>query len=245
MRFFKMNGLGNDYIFIPKEECSEITPAQIKKLCDVHVGIGGDGVVLYQKEIDWDLSMWIYNRDGSEAEMCGNALRCLIRHNNVPNKTIFVKTRSGIKYGIFDGDRVKINLGKSVSIDTKIYRFTLKGKRIEGYRVNIGNPHFVISGMYDDKLAEAIASDTRHFPEKTNVEFVTRSGENLIVRVYERGCGETMACGTGAAAAFAVSNKQESTVILPGGKLFCQMIDGEIYQTGKAEYNYTGEWQDV
>ena len=242
MRFFKMNGCGNDYIFL--ENTNVPTASLVKRMCDVHYGIGADGVVIYSKGVSTDLVMKIFNKDGTEAEMCGNALRCLIRHYDRVGKNVSVQTKAGIKTGIFDGDKVTVNLSKSVSYDTDYVKIICNSQEVLGKRINVGNPHFVIKEEYDDELAKAISEKISIFPERTNVEFYSEINEEIFVRVYERGCGETLACGTGAAAAFIASGKQNALIHLPGGILECSLNDkGEIIQKGKVDYNYQGEYR--
>ncbi len=247
MRFFKMNGIGNDYIFlrsedVPKRKISTLT----KKLCNVHTGIGADGVVIYSPGTETDLVMRIFNRDGSEAEMCGNALRCLIRHWDKPGKTLEVLTKAGVKKGVFDGKHVTIDLSKPVSIDTNNTVLCVDNRKIAGKKVNFGNPHFIIKGRYDDKVAERVSNLVSVFPERTNVEFCSIRDNTIFMRVYERGCGQTLACGTGAAACFVTTGLDSACVRLPGGVLYCEYaLNGDVLQTGNARYNYIGEWTDV
>ena len=244
MRFFKMNGLGNDYIFVDEKEFLSCDPIpSVPQMCDRHVSIGGDGVVLYGKTTDGTLTMKIYNRDGTEAEMCGNALRCLVKHFARINETVTVMTRSGPKTGRFDGKEAIINLGKPVSYDTELRNIVVDGTIYCGKKVNVGNPHFVLFGSYDDNKAKAISECREFFPSRTNVEFVTEKNNYLFVRVYERGCGETRACGTGAAAALIASGIKEADIRLLGGNLHCEINDkGEILERGPAEYNFEGEY---
>ena len=242
MRFFKMNGLGNDYIFIDEKQFSGEAPKlNIPFLCDRHKGVGSDGVVLFREIGKNTLSMKIFNVDGTEAEMCGNALRCLIRHVGAIGKEITVHTKAGVKTGLFNGITVSINLGKPVSYDTELRNIVINGKIYCGKRVNVGNPHFVIEKPYDDELARSISECTAFFPSRTNVEFVTKTYDGYNARVYERGCGETLACGTGAAAVLIASGKAETNVHLSGGTLVCKIEKEDIIQIGSAEYNFEGE----
>ena len=244
MRFFKMNGLGNDYIFIEENEYKNIDPKpRIDLLCDRRIGIGGDGVVLYGKTKDGTLTMKIYNRDGTEAEMCGNALRCLILHNGKIGQEVSVMTKAGQKKGMYDGDLITANLGKPVSNDTDLRNIVVDGTIYCGKKINVGNPHFVMFRPYDNIVAKAVSECTEFFPNRTNVEFVIERDNEIFVRVYERGCGETSACGTGAAAALLATGKKESIVRLVGGKLYCKINEeGEIIQKGPAAYNFEGEY---
>ena len=242
MRFFKMNGLSNDYIFIDQEQFSGRSPdLNIPFLCDRHKGIGSDGVVLFKKIDTYALSMKIFNVDGTEAEMCGNALRCLIRHQNAIGKRVTVQTKAGIRSGVYDGNAVSINLGKPVSYDTDFRNIVINHKIYCGKKVNVGNPHFVIEKPYDETLAKSISECKEYFPYRTNVEFITKSDDGYNVRVYERGCGETLACGTGAAAVLVASGKNETVIHLLGGTLVCIKENEEIIQIGSAEYNFEGE----
>ncbi len=244
MFFIKMNGLENDYIFVKKAQ-NDLSAGAVRLLCDRKSGIGADGVVLVSDSLICDCKMQIYNRDGTEAEMCGNALRCLGRYlaDTNPKKTFFsVETRAGVKeVEKKENEEFECNLGAPRAFDREAYRITIDDEMIDGYRVDMGNPHFVLFHPYNDELAEKISENTDYFPQRTNVEFVEMTANVPHVRVYERGCGETSACGTGAAAVFAVIGKKELSIILPGGALNCRKNEkGEILQRGKTAYNFTG-----
>lgn len=253
MKFCKMNGLGNDYIYIDiRRESFLASSDNIVKLCDRHFGIGGDGVVTIGHSANADAAMVIYNKDGSRAEICGNALRSIGRYlyDNSSDKSnvLFIETDVGIKK-VFIKDRgavICVRLGKvalrgknSIEIDGRTYDF---------YNVDIGNPHAV---TFDEDFNivkyGAIVSNYDTYPHKTNVEKVSvKSRDRLIADVYERGSGITQACGTGAAsAAFCAMSlcavENVATVVLPGGELIVKYIDDEIYIEGKVEYNYYGE----
>jgi len=275
MRFTKMHGLGNDYIYI---NCFNQTvhhpEALAVAMSDRHFGIGGDGIVLILPSDKADARMRMFNADGSEAEMCGNAIRCvgkyLYDHGLVRKNEVTIETLAGIKYlslnvhhdrvetvtvdmgePILEGLKIPVNVDMTPVIDQPIqterseYRFTA---------VSMGNPHCVIfvPKITDTMVWEDGASIEVNplFPRKVNVEFVTVNSEtDLSMRVWERGSGETMACGTGACAVLvaAVLNqktKPEATVHLLGGDLQIRW-DPEtrhVFMTGPATEVFHGEW---
>lgn len=256
MHFTKMNGLGNDYIFIDcTEKTVEFGPKQIVALCDRHFGIGGDGIVMITKSQSADFGMTIYNSDGSRAEMCGNALRCLAKfaYNNklTREKYLKIETDGGMRFVKINSDgTVTANMRKPKSdFEPTIVRLDTS---IQGYKVNTGNPHFVVFctsfDEYFDEYAERLSNKTDVFPAKTNVEFVKvfPSDNKAVVRVYERGSGETLACGTGATAVFETAYKfgylkDNATVVLKGGNLsLTHNSKGEVLVTGDAKFNYEG-----
>lgn len=269
MKFAKMNGLGNDYIFVDTAIYNIENPREsAKKLSDRHRGIGGDGLVLIGRSGEADFSMRIFNADGSEGEMCGNALRCLgkyVYEKGLTEKTeLTVLTKAGIKrmtLNVVDGavGCVNANIGKPLigyggGPKEEFKRLIeVGGKSFIGYCVSIGNPHCVIfvKRFFDDimEIGREISENTRYFPNRTNVEFVLEdsSCDILTMRVYERGSGETMACGTGAAASFYVANLLDivgngAIVRLPGGDIRCEKnAEGEVIISGPAEFNFEGE----
>lgn len=266
MKFTKMNGLGNDYIFIDTEKETILNPNQTAiRLSDRHRGIGGDGMVLLGRGKRADFSMRIFNADGSEGEMCGNALRCIgkyVYEKGLTEKTsITVETLAGIKsleLILNNGmvECVSANIGKAEEGHKDgqgfMRRIEAAGKIYQVYCVSVGNPHCVIYlGRFNDNIMQIgreISENTAYFPERTNVEFVLIDStyDILTMRVYERGTGETLACGTGAAACFYASNKlkivgDRAVVRLPGGDLSCYLNEkGEIITVGTAELNFEG-----
>lgn len=271
MKFSKMNGVGNDYIYLNLMEENVEAPAELaKKLSDRHFGIGGDGLVLIDRSNKADFSMRMYNADGSESGMCGNAIRCVAKYvfdRGMTKKDIVtIETLSGIKrleLFIKDNkvDSAKVNMGRALTspkdipamfCDNEIINQPLSTSRGTVYIncVSVGNPHTVIfvdsAQDMDMELGEEI-SNHRVFPERTNVEFVQIIDENNAhMRVYERGTGETLGCGTGASAAFYVSYiqrklKNKATIHLKGGDLQLEICDGEIFLKGEARLNYEGE----
>ncbi len=256
MHFTKMNGLGNDYIFIDcTEKTVELTQNQIVALCDRHFGIGGDGIVLITRSPNADFGMIIYNSDGSRAEMCGNALRCLAKYayNNklTRDKYLKIETDGGMRFVKLNSDgTVTANMRKPKS-DFELIGIQLD-TLVQGYKVNTGNPHFVVFGTAIDacfnEYAEKLSNKTDFFPARTNVEFakIFTSDNSALVRVYERGSGETLACGTGATAVFETAYKfgylkDNATITLKGGSLsLSHNSKGEVLVTGDAKFNYEG-----
>ena len=241
MRFQKWHGLGNDFILI---EGSLKNPNFLaKKLCDRHFGIGADGLVLILPSTKADYRMRIFNPDSSEAEMCGNAIRCVAKYIN--KKSIRVETLAGIiEPELLSNGQVKVNMGKPNHI----------GDFNQITAISIGNPHavlFVKNFDFDwQKKGREIENNIKLFPKKTNVEFVrVIDKNNLEVKVWERGAGATLACGTGAcAAAFASFLKKKTNnkvnVYLPGGKLKIEIKDN-IYMTGPAIKGFEGEIREL
>ncbi len=274
MRFTKMHGAGNDYIYI---ECFtqhvENSRDLSKKLSDRHFGIGADGIVLIKPSAVADCFMDIYNADGSRAQMCGNAIRCTAKYiydNKLKKSTIFVETLSGIKAveiikkdGTVVGGRV--NMGKPVlnghQIPTrygtsivKKEKINIQNKIYEITCVSMGNPHCIVFcddiEKLDLKTIGPHFESHEMFPEKINTEFVEILDENhLKMRVWERGSGETLACGTGACASVvaAIINgfcKMDTNVIVKalGGDLTVRWCDdNDVYLSGNAVKVFDGE----
>ena len=269
--FTKMEGCGNDYIFI---DCTNGQipehPQQLSiRLSDRHFGIGADGLVLLCPSETADVRMRMFNSDGSEGRMCGNAVRCICKHiynmKMVENFPLKIETLAGIRsaYLLPDG-RISVEMGNAEFAPEQI-PVLLQGTRIIGQEVmvggelrritcvSVGNPHCVLfteelCGTDIASVGSAIEHDPL-FPERTNVEFVqVLDRHTLRMRVWERGSGETLACGTGACAAAvaAVENgfcdrNMEITVHLPGGTLWVSCQNGEITLTGEAREVFSGE----
>ena len=281
INFVKMHGLGNDFILI---DClnkslgdSLFLSYLAKKLCDRNFGIGADGLLLILPSSKADLRMRIFNYDGSEAQMCGNGIRCFAKYayeNKLVSKIKFtVETLAGIITPelIFQDLkdkkvlRVKVDMGtpklrkKEIPMtgeDTPtVVDETLKINSEQTFKVtcvSIGNPHCIVfvddvQSIQVDEIGPKIENHPL-FPEKTNVEFIqVLNKQEINFRVWERGVGETLACGTGACAALVASvlNKKtdrEATIHLPGGDLDIRWADDEhIYMTGPAELVFKGE----
>jgi len=250
--FIKMHGLGNDYVYI---NCFLKTTAEIiaktdlaalaRAVSDRHFGIGSDGLVLIQPSKEADAKMRIFNADGSEAEMCGNAIRCVAKYlyesGLCRDVHMQIETLAGIRSLSLHVmqervDLVTVNMGKPIIRPDSIQ----SGLDPIGFTsVNMGNPHAV---FFRDTVP--------HLPTNTNIEFVhVRNEKELDVRVIERGSGETLACGTGAcasavAAIFHGLTERKVNVHLPGGDLLIQWKDNTspVLMTGPATEVFRGEW---
>ncbi len=289
-RFVKMQGAGNDYIYFDCLHGELEKPETLAvRLSDRHKGIGGDGIVLICESAVADAKMRMFNADGSEGNMCGNAIRCVGKYlydgGIVHGEDMTVETRSGIKkLHCFAGENgkvreVRVDMGPAVfeparipavfepgrgSAVSEAGRFFAAGEerivdrplKIAGrtYSVtclSMGNPHCVVFENPDGVDLEKIGplfENAPVFPERVNTEFVQKIGERTLkMRVWERGSGETMACGTGACAAAAAAVAkgmfpagEEITVKLRGGNLkIC--VGDTVYMTGGAEVVFTGE----
>ena len=270
-KFVKMQGAGNDYIYFDCFEGEpEDIPALAVRLSDRHKGIGGDGLVLICRSDAADAKMRMFNADGSEGNMCGNAIRCVGKYlydENVCRKEeLSVETKSGIKYlRLYTENgkvkRVRVDMGKA-DFDPKSLPVLLEGAAVDRpvkiagglHRitcVSMGNPHCVLFEDPDGADLERIGplfENAPLFPERVNTEFVKVIGKNALkMRVWERGSGETMACGTGACAAAAAAcacgkcdAAQDILVKLRGGDLVIH-VGETVFMTGEAEKVFSGE----
>ena len=274
MKFTKMHGAGNDYIYIDCfDEYVENPEEMSKQLSNRHFGIGADGIVLIKPSVVADCSMNIYNADGSQAEMCGNAVRCVAKYiyaNKKKRDRIKIDTLSGIKVVEIhskDGKAIggTVNMGKPIlngrHIPTRYGMSVVKDQILDiddnDYKItclSMGNPHCVVFCDDIDRLdLNKIGPLFEHhemFPERINTEFVEIVDENhLKMRVWERGSGETLACGTGACAVAVASvingicRKEEIIKIQArGGVLSVKWHeDDNVYLTGEAVEVFTGE----
>ena len=275
MKFTKMQGIGNDYVYVNCFEETVADPERVSEIIsDRHLGIGADGLVLIMPSDKADFRMRMFNADGSEGNMCGNATRCIgkfVYDNHLTDKTnITLETRSGIKKLTLypENGKVKtvlVDMGKAVlkpadipmnvSGDTFINKpITVDGKEVFITAVSMGNPHAVtyVDDVDSLELEKIGPSFENHplFPERVNTEFIKILDESTMqMRVWERGSGETWACGTGACAATAASvlngyfpHDKEITVKLRGGDLFITYkSDGTVLMRGPAETVFTGE----
>lgn len=275
MKFTKMQGIGNDYVYVNCFEETVADPERVSEIIsDRHFGIGADGLVLIMPSDKADFRMRMFNADGSEGNMCGNATRCIgkfVYDNHLTDKTnITLETRSGIKKLTLypENGKVKtvlVDMGKAVlkpadipmnvSGDTFINKpITVDGKEVFITAVSMGNPHAVtyVDDVDSLELEKIGPSFENHplFPERVNTEFIKILDESTMqMRVWERGSGETWACGTGACAATAASvlngyfpHDKEITVKLRGGDLFITYkSDGTVIMRGPAETVFTGE----
>jgi diaminopimelate epimerase len=275
MKFTKMHGLGNDYIYVNCLTEPINHPADLaRKISDRHFGVGGDGLVLIMPSQLAAARMRMFNADGSEAEMCGNAIRCvakfLYEQRLVSQETFEIETLAGLKKvtviienalvqsvcvdmgePILENKLIPVladgltSLNRPLQVNNRCYHFTA---------VSMGNPHCVI---FVPKITDEMISNDgpvleRHplFPQKTNVEFVVAETENsLRMRVWERGSGETMACGTGSCAAAVAAALNRLTarkvwVHLLGGALLVEWdeVTNHVWMTGPAVAVFRGEW---
>ena len=267
IEFTKMHGLGNDMIVIDSLD-SGYTPTseQAVKMCDRRFGIGADQIlVLLPSETD-DFRMKILNADGSEVEMCGNGIRCLmkyIRDRGISDRDeLAIETLAGTIKPSTDGDMVRVDMGKPIFDADKVpvrgegkmkeAPLEVAGETFIMSALSMGNPHCVIKVDDVDMVPlEKIGPEIEFhpwFPNRTNVEFVQiLSRDHIKVRVWERGSGATLACGTGAcASAVAMAERdladRKVTVSLPGGDLLIEWNEdsGRVFMTGPAEHVYEG-----
>lgn len=272
MRFTKMQGIGNDYIYINCFEEQVKDPAALSvRLSDRHFGIGGDGIILIKPSENGDAEMDLYNADGSRAKMCGNGIRCVgkyVYERGIAKKDVLkIDTQSGVKTLYLDVENgyvrsIRVNMGQPgltpEAIPTTLpgvenQTITAAGQDWNATCVSMGNPHCVI--FVDDVEhfpLETVGPELENhpvFPERANIEFVRMCGENEVeMRVWERGSGETWACGTGACAvavACILTGRTGRRVLvhLRGGNLeiFWNEQTNEVEMTGPAEFVFDGE----
>lgn len=276
MKFTKMHGAGNDYVYL---NCLDWMPEDPEglaiRLSDRHFSIGGDGLVLICPSEIGDVRMRMFNADGSEGRMCGNAIRCVAKYvydrGIVPSENILVETASGLRQVQVTAEGGKAVLARvdmgpagpllpgettlpggteSLLLEVPI---EAAGKLWRGTTVSMGNPHLVLflPEAADLDLASLGPAFENHpaFPQRINTEFVRIVDDHTLeMRVWERGSGETLACGTGAcaAAAAAVANgfctaNQDIRVRLQGGELIISLADETVYMTGDAVEVFSGE----
>ena len=252
-----MHGAGNDFIVIDNFNGRiKLSSEQVSFLCDRHKGIGSDGLILVESAADANCFMNYYNSDGTFAEMCGNGIRCIakfLKDFYFKNENNFkILTRAGMKEVVCeDNGTFSVNMGKPIFSHSD---FPEKELEIEGLKlsfVSMGNPHAVayVENLrtYDLLTLGKKIENNSNFPNKINFELVEiRSKKELDVLVWERGCGATLACGTGACATYAIASKnkkidKEIIINLPGGKLLLsENEDGEIIMRGEAVSVYSG-----
>lgn len=279
MKFIKMHGAGNDYIYVDgmKETVPNESEAAIK-LSDRHFGIGGDGLIIIKKGTNADYEMVMYNADGSRGAMCGNGIRCVAKYlydqKYVNSKQFTVESMGAVKYitvteenGVATG--ATVDMGKPIlnakdipvvcngekCINEKI---TLADREFHMTCVSMGNPHavmFIDERPIDfdlEKYGKIAEGNTEIFPDRVNAEFAKVIDRRTVeMRVFERGAGETLACGTGTCATVVagiinglIDKNEEITVHLRGGDLKIKWSGDEndgVIMTGPAEYSFTGE----
>lgn len=275
MKFTKMHGIGNDYVYVNGlKETIEDKAAMARFVSDRHTGVGSDGLIIINKSDVADFEMEMYNSDGSRAEMCGNGIRCVGKYvydyGLTDKKELAIETLGGIKYLklMVEGGKVQevqVDMGEPILKPADIPVLSEKEPvlmeelEVDGeiYRVNcvsMGNPHAVIfveeevAGLSLEKMGPKFENHAR-FPKRINTEFArVLDRKQIEMRVWERGAGETMACGTGACATAvaAILNNltdEEVTVHLLGGDLFIRWDrkTNRVYMTGSAATVFDGE----
>jgi len=282
MKFTKMHGAGNDYVYVDARSEDRDWPELARRMSDRHFGVGGDGLILIKNSDVADLRMSMFNADGSEAEMCGNGIRCFVKYavdrGIVPNSgaSVSVETLAGTRQvapinedGSVTGARVSMGLPILTPADVPVklesageygagpvlkYPFQMDGYDLPLSFVSMGNPHAVT--FIDTPVAEfplhTVGPKIEHhsiFPNRVNFEIVNVDSPNhLTARVWERGSGETLACGTGAcgiAVASILNGHSGNTVdiTLPGGTLKVDWDgQGEVFLEGPAQEVFSGEW---
>lgn len=276
MKFTKMHGCGNDYIYVDGQAekiLAENKPELVRRLSDRHFGIGGDGVIFINPSDIADFEMEMYNLDGSRAEMCGNGIRCVAKFvydKKLTDKTsVSICSFGKIKYldlFIKEGkvSTVKVNMGSPV-LEAEAIPVIAEGKNVIDERIEVdgreykmtcvsmGNPHAVVfvdevSALPLDKIGPGFENHVR-FPRRVNTEFVkVIDRDNVEMRVWERGTGETLACGTGACATAVACilnglTNEKVTVKLTGGSLeiWWDRKENLVYMTGPAATVFEGE----
>jgi diaminopimelate epimerase len=273
MRFAKYQGTGNDFVMLSDLGDEHPLSAEIvRRLCDRRFGIGGDGVIRVTGSSQGaDFFMDYVNSDGSVGEMCGNGIRCLAVYARAEGlsdaDTLEVETRAGVKRVEVIGDRVKVDMGAPIFVPAGIpvrweghdalhAKIDLPDEVLEAACLSMGNPHAVL--FVDDPETAPVTTlgpvieSHEAFPNKTNVEFVTvERPDRIRMRVWERGSGETLACGTGACAAAVASRllggtNEEITVTVPGGELTVAWsgsldVEAAVYLTGPAVKSFEGD----
>ncbi len=276
INFTKMHGIGNDYVYINDLGSIVQDPKNLAiKISNRHFGIGSDGLILIRKSDVADFRMSMFNADGSEAQMCGNGIRCVAKYvydNKLTTKNpLTIETLAGIKTLTL---KIENDLVSSVTVDMGIPSFvdkslphiqnldkfinqevTINGKTFNISAISMGNPHAVIfvkdvDNFPIEEIGTMIENYKDLFPERTNVEFIeVLDSKNLKMRVWERGSGETLACGTGAcgAAVCAYLNKvseRKVTMHLIGGDLLIDWKDDDhVYLTGSATTVFKGIYE--
>lgn len=276
MKFSKMHGLGNDYVYVNAFEEHIENPNELaKQISDRHFGVGSDGLVLIAPSSVADFQMLMYNADGSQGDMCGNASRCVAKYvydREMTDKTVVtLETLAGIKVlhmTLKDGkvDTVRVDMGEPVldceNVPCLLSKGIVRKAKIEALDrvfeitpVSTGNPHGVI--FLDEPVEEFDLNRygpvlERHpaFPKKANIEFVNViARDRLRMRVWERGSGITMACGTGSCAVLVAANlcglaDRKATIVLDGGELVDEWDEttGHVFMNGPATHVFDGEY---
>lgn len=273
MNFLKLQATGNDFILIDARQMEQNWTTLARAMCDRHYGVGADGLLLVLNSETADFRMRMFNPDGSEAGVCGNGLRCFARyvidHGLADSQELAIETLAGIRevepcagdwlqvnMGMpsFRPDDIPVSIGKVDIIPILDYPIKIEGREYPLSFVSIGNPHavcFTEESVADFPLFEIgpVIENCSIFPQRTNFEVVNiLSRKEIRARVWERGAGETLACGSGACA-IAITAKLHDyvdspvNIILPGGMLSLEWDGkGEVYLSGDARLVFKGEW---
>ena len=261
MRFTKMEGLGNDYIYINGlDQDWEGLPQLSRRLSRPHFGVGSDGLICVRPGRTGDFTMEMYNADGSRGAMCGNGIRCLGKYvydkgftrktcltidTDAGPRALEMETRKGRV------ERVTVDMGEA-RLGPKV-TLEAAGRAFSALPVWVGNPHAVIlCPNPEQEDLERLGPELEHhpaLPERSNIEFAAVSGDVLTIRVWERGSGLTLACGTGACAVFGAARREglcgpSVRAELPGGSLLLEEREGRIFLTGPARTVFEGELPD-
>jgi diaminopimelate epimerase len=277
MRFTKMHGCGNDYVYVNcfRETPPRDTAALSRAISDRHFGVGGDGLILICPSERADARMRMFNADGSEAEMCGNGVRCVAKyvydHGIAKKPVLEIETGRGVLTLEVElaGDKVRqvrVDMGEPILESARIPTMLagnppidvpLAGHDLRATCVSMGNPHCVIhASEITDALVLGVGPRIEKdaaFPRRTNVEFVrVNRPDDVTMRVWERGSGETLACGTGACAVCVAGvltgrTQRKITAHLTGGdlQLHWSETDNHVYMTGPAVEVFSGEWPEA
>jgi diaminopimelate epimerase len=283
MKFTKMHGAGNDYIYIDARGLKEDWPSVSRAMSDRHFGVGGDGIILILESGVAHLKMRMFNADGSEAEMCGNGIRCFAKYAiergivSSPVTSLDVETLAGIRsiVPVYSGEKItgaRVSMGPPAldpeALPVKLepsggrkrgpvvdYPFQMDGFDLPLTFVSMGNPHAIafLEAPVADFPLHVVGPKVEHhpmFPRRVNFEIVNLKGQGrATARVWERGSGETMACGTGACAVAVAArlrglNRPRLNITLPGGTLGIDWDGrGEVFLEGPAEEVFSGEWR--
>lgn len=278
MKFVKMHGTGNDFVLLEAQGDERDWPRLAQAMCDRHFGIGADGLILVLPSSRADVRMRMFNPDGSEAEMCGNGLRCIVKYAvegglaHPRSDCIDVETPAGVMAAQTFGDgrtveRVRVSMGVPrfapaeipvlVDAEAPIVDLPLEvaGHALRLTCISMGNPHAVhfVDGPVAAFPLEEIGPLVEHhafFPQRVNLEVAhVLAGDRIEARVWERGVGPTLACGSGASATVVAAHLKSRIgervdITLPGGTLAIEWDGrGEVYLTGPAERVFAGEWE--
>lgn len=257
MQFTKMQGAGNDYIYVNGFAEHITAPDMLAvKISDRHFGVGADGLIILKPSAVADFKMAMYNADGSEGKMCGNGIRCAVlyavKYGIVRKEPAIVETAAGIKRVFREGDLLRVDMDQPVFEDGEKPDISTIYGAYASMRVSMGNPHFVIfvkdlNGVSVEQEGQRLEY-APEFADRANIEFVQMlDEEHMKLRVWERGSGETLACGTGTCAAAAAAQhlgygKDRIVVCNPGGVLEVIREEDTLWLLGPAGFVFDGVW---